>query len=272
MVASDGLPAREIHLHTREKFDRHGKYCSTFNNAMRYRWKDNRGYLELFAGSGMAIDADTKEDLDGCPLIAASRSKPGFNRLAFVESDPELAAALEERLQRRGVSTDVARVFAGDANDPAVLSDAIGFLPNPGLVFTFIDPEDINNNWSAVEFLARRRYPRFDFLINLPVNSIERAIGRKAFGPIHQVIGTERWLERVLAGEDPAQVIREEYTAQLKSLGYEFVADKEIKLARASGKTGRNMYDLFFASKKAVAGELWKSIEKIEASGQRSLL
>ena len=34
MIASDGLPAREVHFHTREKFDRHGKYCSTFNNAM----------------------------------------------------------------------------------------------------------------------------------------------------------------------------------------------------------------------------------------------
>lgn len=51
-TASDGLPARVVKAHTLEKFDRHGKYCATFNNAMRYFWKENRGYLELFAGPG----------------------------------------------------------------------------------------------------------------------------------------------------------------------------------------------------------------------------
>jgi hypothetical protein len=60
-IASDGLPARVVKAHTREKFDRHRKYCATFNTGMKNHWASNRGYLELFAGLGLAIDDDTDE-------------------------------------------------------------------------------------------------------------------------------------------------------------------------------------------------------------------
>ena len=49
-------PARRINLHTRDKFDRHKKYCGIFNGGVRNRWQDNRGYLELFAGGGVAVE------------------------------------------------------------------------------------------------------------------------------------------------------------------------------------------------------------------------
>lgn len=267
-VASDGLPARVIKAHTLEKFDRHRKYCATFNTGMQYHWKDNRGYLELFAGPGIAIDEETGEEVEGCPLLAASMKKPPFNRLAFVERDPELAAALEQRLHTRGLDKAVAQVFAGDANDREVLAQAIAFLPNPGLVFTFIVPEEINNEWKALEFLAARRYPRLDFLINLPINAIERAVGRGHHKPISRVIGHDRWLDEVRRGEDPATAIRRAYRDQLSSLGFKVVRDKQITIAG----TSRNIYDLFFASREPRAGEFWDSIAKIEASGQRSLL
>jgi hypothetical protein len=81
------------------------------------------------------------------------------------------------------------------------------------------------------------------------------------------VIGHDRWLVRVQTGEDPGGVIRDEFRKQLESLGFSFVADKEIKIAGSS----RNMYDLFFASRNPRALDLWKSIERIEASGQRAL-
>jgi three-Cys-motif partner protein len=257
-----------IKAHTLEKFDRHRKYCATFNTGMRYHWKDNRGYFELFAGPDLAIDEETGEEVEGGPLLAASMKKPPFNRLAFVEQDLELAAALEQRLRARGFDEAVARVFAGDANDRVVLAQAIAVLPNPGLVFTFIDPEDINNEWEALEFLATRRYPRLDFLINLPINAIERAIGRRHYKPISRVIGHDRWLMEVQRGEDPATVVRRAYRDQLHNLGFEVVRDKQITIAG----TSRNIYDLFFASREPRAGEFWDSIAKIEASGQRSLL
>jgi hypothetical protein len=90
VTASDGLPARLIKPHSLEKFDRHRKYCTIFNNGMKNSWPDNRGYLALFA------------------------AQAAFNRLAFVELNPTLAAALERRFLDRGVSADRALVRAAD--------------------------------------------------------------------------------------------------------------------------------------------------------------
>jgi hypothetical protein len=74
------------------------------------------GYLELFAGPGVAIvDGRAIDQVDGCPLIAAPEDGTLFARLAFVEWDPELADALEQRLRRRGYGPDRALVIAGDA-------------------------------------------------------------------------------------------------------------------------------------------------------------
>jgi hypothetical protein len=150
-LASDGLPARLIKPHTLEKYDRRRKYCSILNRGMRYLWPENRGYLELFAGPGMAIDEELEEEVDACPLTAATGViDSGFSRLAFVEIDRDLVGALEERLRRRGVGPDRALVIAGDVNDRDVLARALEFLPDPGLVFTFVDPEDINFEWASV--------------------------------------------------------------------------------------------------------------------------
>lgn len=265
--ASDGFPARVVKAQTREKFDRHRKYCSTFNTGMKNHWVSNRGYLELFAGPGLAIDADTREEIDGCPLLAAGISNPGFNKLVFVEYDEELAAALEERLRARGHGPDVAKVICGDANDRDVLTEAVAFLPNPGLAFTFIDPEDVNNEWQALEFLAARAYPRLDFLINLPVNGIERAAGNKAYARITRVVGNERWMEYLDAGQNYAAAVRRAYREQLEGAGFEVVRSKQVTVSGSA----RVVYDLFFASKNPTAGAYWDSLAKIEASGQRSL-
>lgn len=267
-IASDGLPARVIKAHTLEKFDRHRKYCSTFNTGMKNHWPSNRGYLELFAGPGIAIDEDLNKEVDGCPLLAASISNPGFNKLAFVELDPELADALEQRMRARGHGPNVAQVFVGNANDHEVLGRVLAFLPNPGLSFVFIDPEDVNNEWQALAFLAARSYPRLDFMINLPVNGIERAAGNKAYAKITSVVGNARWLDYVNNGDSYAAGVRRAYREQLTEHGFEVVRSKQVTVTGSA----RVVYDLFFASKNPTAGKYWDSIEKIQASGQRSLL
>ncbi len=137
IVASDRLPARLIKPHTHEKFYLHRRYCSIFNSGMQKQWPRNRGYLELFAGSGLAYDAITGAEHEASPILAATLNSPGFSRLAFVEYDQELAHALEARLRSRGIADGRARVFAGDANDRYVLARALAFLPDPGLIFVF---------------------------------------------------------------------------------------------------------------------------------------
>jgi three-Cys-motif partner protein len=267
IAKSDGLPARLIKPHTREKFYLHGRYCSIFNTGMHRHWPDNRGYLELFAGSGLAVDAETGDEVDGSPLRAASVSEPGFNRLAFVEADEELAAALETRLRARGVGEERALVLPGDANDRDVLSRAIAFMPNPGLVFVFVDPEDINNEWQAVEFLAERDYPRLDFLVNLPMGAIKRELGNKRYDSTVGVVGTDEWIPRVLAGEPPGPVLRETYAAQFERLVFKVA--EHIEVRAADQRTP--IYDLVFASRSPRALDFWKKIQAIDLHGQREL-
>lgn len=264
--ASDGLPARRIKPHTREKLDRHGRYCGIFNRGMRNLWPDNRGYLELFAGPGRLIESD--EELDGCPLIAAA-SNPPFNKLAFVELDPGLASALELRLRARGLGGDVARVFAGDANNPDVLRLAMDFLSAPGLIFCFIDPEDINGHWDAIAFLASRRaWParqRVDFLVNLPIGPMKR--NYRVDAAITDVLGTDTWTERVAVGKPLGPVFRETLAEQFRRIGYECAEHMAIRAV----VTNTPVYDLVFASGDERGIDFWRKIAAVSPSGQRTL-
>lgn len=266
-LGSDGLPLREISPHTLSKFDRHRGYCGIFNGGMSGHWSDNRGYLELFAGSGMAWDKEASEEVDGCPLIAAAAT---FQRLAFVELDEELAGALEQRLRDRAVGADRARVFAGDANDPGVLTAALDFLPSPGLIFCFIDPEDINGSWDAIELLASRRglphRQRVDFLVNLPMGPMKRN-WRQSDAAISRALGTTTWASRVEAGETLGDVFRDELRQRFEGIEYEV---PEHKMIRAVG-SNTPVYDLVFASGHERGLDFWAKIEKIEPDGQRTL-
>jgi three-Cys-motif partner protein len=265
-LARDGLPARLIKPHTLDKFDRHRLYCSLFNKGMKDYWPDNRGYLELFASTGIAIHAG--EEFDGCPLIAAA-SDPDFTRMAFVEFSHPLAGALEQRLRLRGWEEDRSRVLRGDANDPEVLAAAMDFLPAPGLIFTLVDPEDINGRWEAIEFLASRfktHEQRVDFLINLPIGSIKRNIVRSSKA-ITEALGTDEWWPRVQAGEPPGLVIRETYQLQFRRLGFLVAEHKEIRVHGSNTP----IYDLVFASRHPRALDFWTKIERIQPDGQRTI-
>jgi three-Cys-motif partner protein len=241
---------------------------------MKTRWREpggesgsRLGYLELFAGSGRAI-LDGVE-YDGCPLIAA---EPGtfFHKLAFIECDDELATALQLRLRSLGFGPERALVIAGDANDKDMLAQAMDYLPEPGLVFAFIDPEDINGDWRAIEYLNSRRkcYPkhqRVDFLINLPIGPMKRNYSNDA--KITRVLGTDDWKMRVDAGEPLGIVFRETFAQQFKHLGFQTAEHMEIR----SEATNTPVYDLVFASRDPRGIDFWEKIQQINPSGQRAL-
>lgn len=271
LLASDGLVAREIKEHTLDKHYRHRKYCGIFTIGMTGKWGGNLAYLELFAGPGVTMletSPGIYEEHDGCALQAAIPTTR-FERLAFVELDAEAAEALETRIRARGLDRDRARVFCGDANDPETLGEAMDFLPDPGLIFNFIDPEDINGDWEAIRFLAgRRRWPkqqRIDFLINLPVGAMKRNPGSEP--KITRVLGTDEWVARADAREPLGPVFRETYASQFKRIGFDTAEHKEVRSV-----TGTPIYDLVFASKHPRGHEFWAKISAIEYDGQRTLL
>lgn len=232
---------------------------------MGKQWPDNRGYLELFAGPGLCFDTDHPVEVDGCPLIAAASS---FSRLAFVECDPDLAGALEQRLRTRGLGPDRALVITGDANDFDTLQQALDFLPHPGLNFCFVDPEDLNGDWHAIEYLASARaHPRgqrMDFLLNFPIGPMKRNYTNDR--KISRILGTDSWKPRVDAGEPLGPVFRETLAAQFHRIGFDVAEHKEIR-----GSQNTTVYDLVFASADELGLEYWKKIDEIQPGGQRKL-
>jgi hypothetical protein len=90
-VASDGLPARLIKPHTLEKFDYHDRYCGIVAVGMPGSWGGNVGYLELMAGSGIAMNAETLCLLRG--TCAASSMRGGINRSVIGGNHAEQAGA-----------------------------------------------------------------------------------------------------------------------------------------------------------------------------------
>jgi three-Cys-motif partner protein len=262
-VAADDLPARLIKPHTLEKFDYHDRYCEIVAVGMPGKWDGNVGYLELMAGSGIAMSAATGEEIEASPLRAAGQL--GFRRLAYVEADEDLASALARRLRARGHSTDRARVFRGDANDPEVLERALAFLGR-GLLVTFIDPEDINHWWTTNAFLASRRRS-IDFLINLPIGPMKRELGNGRFDSTVRVIGTDEWIPRYKAGEHAGTLLRSTYADQFKTLGFPDPKHEQIR----STDNQAPLYDLVFASRHPRAHDFWDRITARNVYGQARL-
>jgi three-Cys-motif partner protein len=180
-----------------------------------------------------------------------------------VEFNPTLAAALERRFLDRGVSPDRARVFCGDAHDPHVLGDALAFLPDPGLTFTFIDPEDINGHWDAIRFLGSHRTQRIDFLVNVPIGSMKRNDTSKA---ISAVLGTDAWEPRVKAGEPLGLVFRETLAAQFRLSVSRWPEHMEVR----AFANQTPVYDLVFASRNPRAIDFWRRSRRSTRTGSAS--
>ena len=69
-----------------------------------------RVFLDVMAGPGLCRIKDSGEELPGSPLIAM---KHDFTKFVFVESDPELATALEKRIALQP-KANLATVIRGD--------------------------------------------------------------------------------------------------------------------------------------------------------------
>jgi three-Cys-motif partner protein len=260
--ASDGLPARLIKPHTLEKFDYHDRYCEIVSVGMPASWGGHVGYLELMAGSGLAI-AENGVEIEASPLRAAGCA--GFARLAYIEADELLATALGRRLRARGYGPDRARVFRGDANDLDVLARALAFIDR-GLLVTFIDPEDINHWWTTNEYLAKRRRS-IDFLINLPIGPMKRELGNGRYDSTVRVIGTDSWITAYRAGEPAGRLLRSTYAEQFKALGFSDPKHEQIRTT----DTRATLYDLGFASRHPRAHDFWDRITTRDPHGQGRL-
>jgi three-Cys-motif partner protein len=257
----DHLPVRGVWRHSARKSWMVSRIVDVVSKAMSGK-SAQLGYVELYSGPGRLLDQSTGIELPGSP-VEALRVRVPFDRYVFCDFDPDCVHALRERADREGAGSR-ADVRQGDAKDLNHLEQVADEFGRGTLVIVYLDPARPRDmTWPTIEVLARR-LQNVDLIINLPVNSLQRAISgpydrdaeARAAGAFlghpdpRQLVHWDRTHSHDVPGT--IQAIREFYDEQLKSLGF-------LKPGRRVVVYPRDVpyYDLLYASRHPLGVELW---------------
>ncbi len=259
----DGLFIPEVGEHSQKKHHFIRRYINAFTTSMKNKNWAGLHYIDLFAGAGIEKLRDS-EKLDwGSPMIAAQAPNP-FTKLHLCEENAQKFSALKNRIDKTRPDS---QILHGDANEkiPEILED----IPDRTLSLAFLDPYGLHLDFDTLSALAKRRadlvifFPdRFDVLRNWehnyldnPDSNLDRCLGK----------GSD-W--RSIISETPqsrlAEVLRELYVDQIRSLGY-----TEFEYERISMKK-RPLYILIFCSRSELAAKLWRGTSQTKPDGQRT--
>jgi len=266
---TDGLPVLEVGPWTPEKHDYLRRYI-TATKAVRARFLPPVGpgraaFIDLFAGPGRAQVRRRKEIIDGSPLIAARHSDAPFTDILLCELDPANAAALKRRLE----GDARVQVFEGDCNDEIDRLAAV--IPLHGLNLALIDPFGITPlHFETLAKLAR--FERMDILLHFPTGDMTRNLHQYET-QITRFLGTDAWRKRVTRPRDVPTLI-DVLGEQLEQFGYRKADVRSVPFHdQPVLKNTRNvqLYHLVLATKHERGEKIWRSVIRIEGSGQKRL-
>jgi three-Cys-motif partner protein len=257
----DHLLVRGVWPHSAKKSWMVSRIVDIVSKAMSGKWRQ-LGYVELYAGPGRLLDQSTGLELPGSP-IEALRVRAPFDRYIFSDFDGECVAPLGERTRRESVGSR-AEVRTGDATDPHDLEYIASQFDRGSLVMVYLDPARPQDmTWRTVKLLATQ-LPNVDLIVNLPVNSLQRAIS----GPYARA-AEARAAGAFLGHPDPRelmqwdhtqshhvagtiQAIRDYFDLQLRSLGFLPPGRRVIEYP-----AGVPYYDVLYASRHPLGVALW---------------
>jgi three-Cys-motif partner protein len=158
LLASDGLPARKSGEWAKRKLHFLRNYCGITTVAMRKKWRLQ--YLDVMAGPGRCKIKETGEEFPGSPFVALDYN---FHDFFFIEEDPDLANALQQRVAKHP-KAHLKRLVCGDwtkiANSGQLRFD------DKTLVVAFVDPTGISQvPMDAMLRLAKN--PHIDLLVTI---------------------------------------------------------------------------------------------------------
>jgi three-Cys-motif partner protein len=238
------------------KLDILGDYLSAFNTASKRAGKTV--YLDLFAGTPDNESRETGEPVMGSVRRALDAAPP-FARLYFFDPPAE-ARALDAALRAEYPGREFS-VIPGDCNTelPHALTDIRSVDLDWAPTFAFLDPDNLNVEWSTLETLAAFKRGR-KYKVELWVLCFSSAMPRvlttrdepDAVGSqlLTGFFGTDQWREihraRATDAIDAGQA-REEYVNLLRwrlqhVLGYQYTLAFEVKNVRGP------LYHLVFAT------------------------
>lgn len=277
--AGDGLPARVFRSWTREKLVYLQKYATAFMMAMapkkrQGKW-DQLVYIDLLAGPGLGIDADTGEEFDGSPLIAL-HVQPAFDRLFFGDLSPKNVAALRRRIP----PGDLSRVSLKQGDCNVLVKEIITQLSSRTLGLAFVDPQGFEVQFTLFQELSKRRIDvLFLFPSGIGIGRNFAVFAKQATSPMDGLWGGMEWrdypLAKLAAGKrlKPDEERRldqswvQGFRDKMAGIGFRY-QDKSDPLLR--NEKNVPMYHLLFFSHDSAGLKLWQGIKKIEPSGQRT--
>jgi three-Cys-motif partner protein len=257
----DGVLARQITPHSLKKQGRVFRYADTVSMAMKNKFKV--WWVDLFAGPGTVYERHGSHFQDGIPLQVVNGLKHPLDGYVFNDISKECVGSLRTLLGNRP------RLFIerGDANDQAYLEQLLAPVPRDALVIAYLDPEGLHLHLETLRFLAWR-FRTLDFLLNVPVQAIHRAIRARALAPVRPVLEHPD-PSSLIEGRLTSGNIRAWFQSKLDDMGYppHLVRGHEI---RSEGNKAPQ-YDLILASRNKKAPELYDRANQIDADGQRGM-
>jgi three-Cys-motif partner protein len=270
LTGSGGFVVRDSGIWAKEKLYYLEHYLDIFSVGMSKKWPGKLYYVDLFAGSGRNYIRETREEIDGSPLIAL---KFNFSKYFFFEADPTAYNALVKRVQARAPGK-LKSVFTipGDCN---LQIDQVRPPAPPSLGLAFVDPTGISQvAFDTIRRLTARR--KIDLIINFPegmgIRMNFHQYSHRESNALDTFMGSDKWRERfheTLTSFDQAcREIANEYLDNLRSLEYQVVDGNQIPVITHQN---RLLYYLLFASKSPRGNEFWREIKVINPHGQRGL-
>lgn len=279
-IAADGFLARTGGIWTREKLTYLEKYASAFMKAMGPKrsqglW-EQLVYIDLLAGPGRDIDAETNEEFNGSPLIALA-VKPRFDHLFLADKRRENIAALEARIpseERNRVT-----LFRGDCN--VLVENILKRIPAHTLGLAFVDPQGFEVDFDMLAKMAKRR---IDLLYLFPSGIGLRRNWRQAIGSSRSKLdkfwGDPNWRElpavkqatgdtKNLTSDRILNSFVVAFRRKLERAGFEF-QDEAVPLF--TNTKNAQMYHLLYFSHDSAGLKIWNGIKQIAPGGQRKLL
>lgn len=240
---------------TRQKLALLTAYLDAYTTALKNR-EFSLVYIDAFAGSGdislVKNDQDAEGFIDGSARLAIDISEKPFDRLIFVDSNPENVGHLQV-LKNHHPGRDI-RIERADANNFLLdlLRDARSWRGWRGVLF--LDPFATELEWATVEVIASAEF--LDTWILFPTSAITRILPLEKrpddVNPqwaqrLTRIYGGEEWRE--LYRPNPQYSMFEETGVQRESGEEELSRIYQRKLNTLFGQRYMDETKLFLNSK-----------------------
>ena len=211
-------------------------------------------YVDLLADSG--INKIEKDLVLGSPIIASNFAYSPFDKLLLVELDQKRAGALELRLKRINMQSEI---FVGNCNDK--IDDLLEHLPFGSHYLAFIDCEGLEVKWETMEKLLNRPG---DVIFTFQTQEIRRTWGNAMSkkSPMSKVAseklldfyGDDTW--KTATSEKDLLEYYKKKISNVKILQTD-ASRTLIKDVNVESQRGGFHYNLIFATRETKTGSPW---------------